>query len=270
MKKIIFSSPGSVILSGEYGINFGKPALVLAINRRVKVIVTETKKSATQNPYVIKAMEIVKNYLKTNIVSYKDRLFKIIIQSKLPELEIFGYSSAFYTALIASLLTFYSQKVPSQEIVNSLSYQLEKRLDKKTYGIRTSVSSFGGLIYFRKEFEFLRTISLLQLQVPKIIEKHLSIPIGVEKYEQYRQIENTIGKRYNINTRAAEQLLSELEKITKRTVLSFIKEDAELYRDCVKREKKLLQELYLKDMSLCKTGNISLRQDIKGVLCEQI
>jgi mevalonate kinase len=261
MKKIIFSAPGSVILSGEYGINFGKPALILAISLRTKAIVTAAKKSVIQAPHIVKATETVQNYLRANSIPYKNRPFNIVIQSEIPKSEVFGYLSALYAVLVASLYAFYSGHSPSQETVGSLAYQLEKELHKKTYGIRTSASSFGGLIYFRKEFEFLRTISLLKIKVPESIEKYIAINAN--------EIENTIGKGYNIDARETERLLSELEKTTKRMVVSFITEDLSLYKDSVRREEELLYKLCQKNMHI-KTQAVSLAQDVKGVVSVQI
>lgn len=261
MKKIVFSAPGSIILSGGALINFGRPALTMAISPRVKTIITEAEKLMVKDTYITEAIKIVQNHFEKNNISYKDKSFDLQVESDIPKEEKFGYSSSLLVAIIASLFFLYSDRLASQEEIALLAYQLEKKLIKKTYGIRTSVSSFGGLIYFRKEFEFLRTTSLLNIKVPKNIERHLMIIDDTG-------IENIIGKNYNINPEKTDKVLFELEKITKRMVLSFIKEDSSLYQDCLRRERELLSSLNKKN-SLLKMEKIPFSQDIKGVICEQ-
>ncbi len=246
--------------------NFGKPVLILAIDLRIKVMLVELKKSRKHDMYVQKAIAIVCAYFRKNNIPHKQIPFRLEIHSDLPQSDSFGYSSALYTALIASLLAFYSQKTHSLETINSLTYQLEKKLHKKLYGIRTSASTFGGLLYFRKEFDFLRTISLLQIKIPKNIEQSLSIDIELRDSSQIQQIEERIGINYNTNASFMEHLLTVLEKITKRMVLSFVKEDSELFEDCVKKEKEMIQKLCPKKIQTRRKKYISYRQALKGIV----
>ena len=258
MKKVVFSAPGSVILSGEYGILFGKPALILAIDKGVQVALTETKKHMMSKQYVQEADAIVKKYLKEKNQLFNEKIFRVTVQSNLPRSEFFGYSNALYSALISALLTLYTQKKYSRDEINILTYQLEKKFNSKSYGIRTSASTFGGLLYFRKEFEFLRTISLLHVRIPEYFEKHLFILKEISLLEQADKIPDIIRKEYNTKTSLIEQLLIEQEKITKRIVVSLFKEDVLLFKECLIKKEELEKKLYPHD----RISKIVFREDI--------
>lgn len=258
MKTMSFSAPGSIILSGEYGINFGKPALIAAIDKRVRVTFTPSEKKINDESWINEAVQMSQNYLTKHAILHHHESFECVFESDLPKLETLGYQSALYTVVIAGLLSWYSGQSFSQETISSLAYQLEKKLHKKSYGMRTTVSAFGGLLYFRKEFEFLRTLSLLNIKIPKIIEERLFIVKNQKGIISADEMEKAIGKRYNKDAQDTERLLQESEKITKRMVISFIKEDRNMFKDCLEKN-----QIVTKQLNILTAQTIKLIDDIQ-------
>lgn len=247
-----FSAPGSIILSGEYGINFGKPTLIVAIDKRVRATFLQSEKKTDDEDWVNEAVQITQNYLTKHAILHHHEFFECVFESDLPKLETLGYQSALYTVVIAGLLSWYSGQLFSQETISSLAYQLEKKVRKKSYGMRTTASAFGRLLYFRKEFEFLRTLSVLNIKIPKIIEERLFIVKNPKGIISADEMEKAIGKRYNKNAQDAERLLQESEKITKRMVVSFIKEDRNMFKDCLEKNRILTKQLNISSFQTIK------------------
>ena len=68
MKEIVVSAPGKIHLLGEHAVVYGKPALLVAINKRCTVTLTPRKD---------KQIEIIsKNFKKSIILSKKQILQK--------------------------------------------------------------------------------------------------------------------------------------------------------------------------------------------------
>ena len=83
MKKISYSAPAKVILSGEHAVVYGKPALVSAIDRRLTVSVIEGKNENT-DPKIAEIILIVKKYLREKKLSLNDKSCTVSIESGIP------------------------------------------------------------------------------------------------------------------------------------------------------------------------------------------
>ena len=76
----------------------------------------------------------------------------------------------------------------------------------------------------------------------------------------------SVGKLYNKKPALTENVLNEMEKVTKRMVLSIIKEDESFFRDCILKNEILLEKLNvvskkakktIKDLSQYGVGKIT-------------
>ena len=243
--KISYSAPGKIILSGEHSVVYGKPALVTAVNLRLTVTINEGKpqiKDKEIHEAVVKIEEIVLNYLQKQ-TKVKKKSFNYYYKSDIPIGRGMGSSAAFCVATVAALLHFYTGREYEKQIVNSLAYQGEKYFHGMPSGVDVSASCFGGLIFYRKEFEFLKNISSLNFKIPKKIQDQLILIDSGRPVESTAQMVKHVGKRYNDDPKFIETVLNTIEKLTKRMVVSIVKEDTDLFQETVKENQSELENL---------------------------
>ncbi len=235
MKHITYSAPAKVILSGEHAVVYGKPAIVASLDLRLKFTITSVVRSYNRrnDPNIQLLTDIVKGYLKKNKIKYIDNDFSVKIKSNIPIKKRLGSSAAFCVAGVASLLDFYTDREWDKETINNLSYLMEKHFHTNASGVDTSIASFGGLVYYRKEFEFLKTISVLDFKIPPNIDESLYLIDSGNPQESTGQMVEAVGKLYNKKPQFVDSILNDIEKTTKRMVISLIKKDVEFFVKCI-------------------------------------
>ncbi len=243
MKKIAYSAPAKVILSGEHSVVYGKPAIACAIDRRLTVSVLETKTKEKINKNIRLFSTIALDYLKKKNIQHKERDYTYEIASRIPIGRGLGSSAAYSSASIAAFLTFFSDREYDQEIVNNLAYSAEKKFHERPSGVDNTVASCGGLIYFRKEFEFLKGIYKLSYKIPRNIEEHLYLIDTGKPDESTREMVALVGEKYNKHPDKMRHILNDMETITKRLVVSIMKNDPAMFREGLSENEALLEQL---------------------------
>jgi len=242
MKIISYIAPAKAILSGEHAVVYGKPGLVSAINLTMQFAVWNDV-----NKNIDKAIEhidnTVQNYLKKESINYHKKQFNFSILSNIPIGQNLGSSAALCVSASAALLEFYTDRQFNKDAVNSVAYQAEKYFHKNASGVDVSTSCHGGLIYYRKEFEFLKTISALHQKLPKKFEDNLFLINSGKAMETTGDMVDRMGKLYNAKPEKTEKILNEIEKITKRMVVSVIKEDDVYFKKNISDNEILLEKL---------------------------
>ena len=166
--KISYTAPAKVILSGEHAVVYGKPALVSAINLRLKFNLWEvTKKINDKNILLISSK--VKEYLEKEKIVFKNKFFDFKIESEIPVGRGLGSSAALSVAAVASFLEFYTEQKFEKEIVNNLAFQIEKHFHKNPSGVDNSAACFGGLILYQRKIQ----LTNLKYKIPKKFEEKL-------------------------------------------------------------------------------------------------
>ena len=242
---ISYSAPGKIILSGEHSVVYTKPAFVTAINLKLTFHIDKqrTKQITTIDPTVVYCEKIVKTYLRKNNIAIRDIPYQYTIDSDIPQGCGMGSSAAFCVAAVASFLHFYTGNEYDKETMNSLAYQCEKYFHGMPSGVDVSASCFGGLIFYRKEFEFLKNISALNFKIPKSFQERLVLIDTGKPVESTAEMVAFVGKRYNVYPKKIEHILSAIERVTKRMVVSVVKEDPNMFVDTISENQKLLEEL---------------------------
>ncbi|MCL4378864.1 MAG: hypothetical protein M1409_10930 [Actinobacteria bacterium] len=233
IKEIIsFSAPAKVIFSGEHAVVYGKPALISALNMRLTFSLWEEKN--IKKPKEIDLIShIVLNHLKLNKIKFITRSFNYRIVSDVPVKRRLGSSAALSVAAAAAFLNFFTGKNFSKEEINNLAYQAEKYFHKNASGVDNSASTFGGFIYYRKEFEFLKNISSLNIKLPKKFNDSLFLIDSGDSVESTGEMVEIVGKIYNQKPKYMEQILNDIEKVTRRMVVSIVKEDTNFFQRCI-------------------------------------
>jgi len=242
LQKISYSAPGKVIFGGEHAVLYGRPALVCAADLRLKFTVFKTKTQLKNKLYMQIAAIVKKYFTKKNIV-FTDSSFSCTIDSNISKSAGLGSSAALSTAASAAFLEFFSGRQFEKEIINNIAYSVEKLFHKNPSGADNSTSCFGGIVFYRKEFEFLKTISLLQCKIPKNIESHLFLIQSGHPVETTRIMIDIVGKKYNENTTQIEDAFNKIEKCVKRMTVALYKEDAVFFRSAVLENQQNLEKL---------------------------
>ncbi len=223
---ISYSSCAKVILSGEHAVVYGKPALVCGLNKRLKfsLFPTNKKNYSKPNKDILFISSKVIDYLKKEKIKFNQKKFTFKIESQIPIGRGLGSSAALAVTSVASFLHFYTGKSFNKETINNLAFEVEKYFHRNPSGVDNTTSCFGGLIFYRKEFDFLKNIYFLDFKIPKSIQDHLFLIDSGKPVETTRQmvqiVKNNIGKKPNYY----EQIFNEIEKITKKMLIS-IKEN---------------------------------------------
>lgn len=240
--KIIYSAPASVILTGEHGIIYGKPALGTAINMRVICSVFQSYTN-TNDKRMNQIARVVKEYLTKTKIDYTDKHFYHIIQSSIPSCTAFHVLSAELTAVVGALVHFFTGRAYQIDMINIIVYEVEKKLQDHPFGLTNTISCMGGLVYFRREFEFLKGIYHLFIKIPQKIEESLFLIDTGNPEETESEMMMIAGELYKKKLSMSETIFNEMEKYAKRMTIAFMKEDASFFQDTIAKSQKLLEML---------------------------
>lgn len=243
MKPIQYSVPGKVILSGEHAVVYGKPALVCAIDKRLSVTFTPAKNTHYLDAIFPILEQSVMDFLKAKKTLFKETGYSYSVESSISVGRGLGSSAAYCASISAGLLELFTGRQWGKEDINICAYQMEKHFHKNSSGVDTSTSIMGGLLYYRKEFEFLKTISSLPIKISKhFIDSLLLIDTGKPSETTGEMVQN-VGALFNKESEKTEQILSDIEKTTKRIIVSIMKEDALFFKENIRRNELLLEQI---------------------------
>lgn len=244
MTTISYSAPGKIILSGEHSVVYAKPALVTAVDLRLTCTIKSTfSKGITYEKPMQFCIDTTLEYLKSKKIKHSKKDFTYSITSDIPRGRGMGSSASYCVAVSACLYHYFTGKEPSAETVNSIAFLCEKHFHGMPSGVDVSAASFGGLIFYRKEFEFLKHISALNFKIPSAIQDRLVLIDSGKPVESTTHMIRHLGKRYNTDPKGMEKALNFVEKTTRRMVVSIMKEDAGMFGQSIKDNGKALVDV---------------------------
>ncbi len=213
--KITVSAPGKIFLMGEHSVVYGKPALLAAIDKRLSVTIESSKKleliSDYNTDYLQQIINLFKKSFPKNIGAAK-----ITIKSDIPPGRHIGSSAALAVATIGALMRFFL-KIWDPKRINELAYESEKKSHTNPSGADNTVCCFGGLVWYRKEVDFLKTIWQLPISSYKI-PQFILIDTG-KSIEGTAQMVDLVGKLYKKKLKYLEAIFADQEKQTKRVLV---------------------------------------------------
>ncbi len=244
MKEIVVSAPSKLHLSGEHSVVYGKPAVLTSTSKRLYVTLFEAGSSSIRDKrsiaewkedqndnYVGKIIQLAEEKYDVKLDGF------LSISSEVPRGAGMGSSAAVAVATIAAITQYVSKPWDVAQI-NELAYEAEKIKHTKPSGGDNSVVSFGGMLWFRKEFEFLRTFWNLSFKIPKSFAPFVLINTG--------RVETTgemIDKASQIETAKRERICGEIEDITKTIVQAIHDENEQQFRAAIKLNEHQLEKL---------------------------
>ncbi|MDA1316737.1 MAG: hypothetical protein O3B87_01785 [bacterium] len=234
MTTISYSAPGKIILSGEHSVVYAKPALVTAVDYRLTCTIKSTfSKGISYEKPMHYCIDTALSYLKSKKIAHEKKDFTYLITSNIPRGRGMGSSAAYCVAVSACLYHHFTGNEPTTETVNSIAFLCEKYFHGMPSGVDVSAASFGGLIFYRKEFEFLKYISALNFKIPTNIQDRLVLIDSGKPIESTAHMVKHVGKQYNTHPSEMESALNTIEKTTRRMVVSIVKEDPTMFAQAV-------------------------------------
>lgn len=241
MKKVTVSAPGKLHISGEHAVVYGKPSLIVATSLRLYVTLSaegRTPLSAlrAKDSYID---TIVTVFEKKYAVSVDDQI-SITIDSSIPEGSGMGSSAAVAVALIGALSVWYG-KPWNVQAINDAAYSAEKAKHKNSSGSDPAVSAHGGILWYRKELEFLKTLWLLSFKIPNAFAPFILVNTG--RVESTGDLVQTVAENKKRNEPRFAELLTKSEAVTKEITAALHDEREDVFRKGVQVNEQLLEEM---------------------------
>ncbi|KKP60191.1 MAG: Mevalonate kinase [Candidatus Roizmanbacteria bacterium GW2011_GWC2_34_23] len=233
--KIAYSAPAKVILSGEHAVVYGKPALVSAINLRLKFSLTNfarSYKDGKTNKEIYFINQKVKKYLNEQKIKFVDRQSNYKIESEIPIGRGLGSSAALSVAVVAAFLEFYTGRKFDKKTINELAYKIEKHFHKNPSGVDNIAACFGGLISFQINIK-----KNLDFKVPKNIEEKLFLIDSGKPKETTKEMVNFVA------TQNVANIFEKIEITTKAIIESIKSENIDAFKKGLADNEKLLEDL---------------------------
>ena len=243
---ITISVPAKVHLLGEHAVVYGKPALLAAIDKRISITIIPSKikkilgiqgcEKSTR-----KLLEILEKETKNRFKLKITKSYSVKIKSEIPIGSGLGSSAAFSAGLTAALLSFL--KIPwDNKIVFDIAYAGEKFFHGNPSGGDLATVIEGGFIWFRKEFEFLKTFSPLPFQPHENIKQFILINSGKPE-ESTKEMVEKVAKLRASSPQKVNLIFNSQEELTKQMVIALRDGDEKSLIDCIKFGEKNLEEL---------------------------
>ncbi len=241
MNKVTVSAPGKIHLMGEHAVVYGKPALITAINFRLYSSVEKNNRleiiTSQESKLIKKSLTAVCQKLKIPAAPK----VKITISSQIPIGRHIGSSAALAVATVGALLYFF-KKTWNPILINELAYEVEKIQHGLPSGGDNTISTYGGLIWYRKELEFLKSIWQLPFKLPQSLDNFYIIDSG-------RPLENTgemvirVARMLKKNKKKVRELFDINEEATKEIVLAIRDGDEKSLISAIKKGQNTLENL---------------------------
>jgi len=240
MKISSYSAPLCVTLSGDDVALYGRPVVMLAVEKRV--VVTESEKNTIYDGDTDAIYSAVYEEIFGTPPKEKKYRVEIPLKSSFRALQ-----APLIVCFVALLLTKKHISRPSIDEIQRIAFSIEKALFGQYSHAQTVCCIQGGLVYYRKEFEFYKTIMKLPMKVPKgfLSQIALNFPEGLKEQ----------------SLKFSAKALTESEKYTKRLVFAISQERK---ADWIE---SLLQNKNISDMFFS-PGNDDFEESQQGLIVE--
>ncbi len=243
---ITVSVPSKVHLLGEHAVVYGKPALLAAIDKRISVAIIPSKKKQIQGvkeyvKEIKQLLEILEGEIqkRTNLKTIET--YAIKINSQIPIGSGLGSSASLSASLTAALLAFL--KIPwNNKIIFDIAYMGEKFFHGNPSGGDLAIVIEGGFLWFRKEFEFLKTFSPLPFKPHKNIKQFILID-SEKSIESTKEMVSKVAQLKTSNPEKTQYLFNSQEELTKKLAIALREGDENTLIECIRLGERNLEKL---------------------------
>jgi len=259
MNKVTSSAPGKLIIMGEHAVVYGKPAIALAIDKRIRCTLTEASETTLNGrPFDPEKHPYLASMLKRGSVPVR-----IETESAIPPGSGLGSSAALSTSFLRSLYEINSIDADDKKLAND-AFLTEYEVQGRASPIDTSASTHGMGISVNGpagDGEHLWDISMngnnwsiRDIRIPEmtIVVGYTGIhaPTGplVEKVRKYKQ-----------KCRFADDIVEEIGHITEEGIIALKRGDLVKLGKLMTNDHKLLSILGVSCNELNKLVTASLK-----------
>jgi len=259
MNKVTSSAPGKLIILGEHAVVYGKPAIAIAIDRRIRCTLSKASdNSVNGRPFDAERHPYLQSMLKRG--SFPVR---IETESDIPPGSGLGSSAALSTSFLRSLYELNSMNVDDKDLAND-AFRTEYEVQGRASPIDTSASTHGmGIVVNGSEDagEHLWDISTedREWSVRDIMIPEMTIVVG------YTGIHAPTGplvekvRRYTQKCRFAGDIIEEIGQATLEGIGALRRRDLVRLGKLMTDDHKLLSILGVSCKELNKLVDASLR-----------
>lgn len=235
-----WSAPIPIVISGELGERFGKPLLACAMDYRVICNINDAKRQKVKNSDVLHIEYTLIDYLTRKAIPFQVRPYHLELQHN-SFFDVQQIHPAAIVTTVAALLDFLTGKNFSPDEINTISFNIMKKKNRPELGYRSSAACFGGLIYARREFEFLKIITRLPFKMPPSFTKKLFF-IPARKYINNSEV---FAGKYNEHVAEIESYLQQFEKNTRKMTVAIASENKKLFSEALINNHEIHKKLHL-------------------------
>ncbi|MBD3204796.1 mevalonate kinase [Candidatus Bathyarchaeota archaeon] len=257
------TAPGKMILFGEHSVVYGRPAIVLAIDRRARVI---AKKRDDKKIYIDadnlgfsgyfeddvyhairgKAWR-GRNLAGLNVAAKKtmetlgyDSGVNLKVRSMIPIAVGLGSSAAICVATVGAVQQLFDADLSQQEI-SDIAYEGEKVIHGSPSGVDNNISANGGILRYSKEEGFQK------------YESDIDIPFLIGNSRKKRStrimVENVAELKKN-NPELMETVLDSMGQVAEEGLQSLLMKDTKKLGDLMNINHGLLSAIGVSTMKL--------------------
>lgn len=246
MKTIFYTAPAKIHFMGEHSVVHGKPALLVTIDKSLTTTITSSSKKSDfiknkEFPNFLKFQEVIEDTIKKEYKLEKIPHYSATIHSTIPVGSGLGSSAALSATFTASLLTFLAIKFDNS-VLYKIAYEGEKFFHGNPSGGDLAAVIEGGLLYFRKEFEFLKNFSRLPFSTSGDMNNFFIINSG-KPSETTLDMVKKVGELKNKFPDKINRLFDDQELQTKNLVLALRDDNEDLLKKSIKNGEENLEKL---------------------------
>ncbi|MFZ2025537.1 MAG: mevalonate kinase [Microgenomates group bacterium] len=238
---ITVSVPGKIHLMGEHAVVYGTPALLAAINLRMRVAVEASEKMeviSTESPeYVLYAVQKVKEHFHLSSIP----AMRITVDSDIPAGFHLGSSAATAVATVAAV-TYFLKKIWNPTLFNQIAYEAEKKQHGNPSGGDNTIVTMGGILWFRKELEFLKSMWQLDIKIPSSVNHFFLINTG-RPTETTGDMVALVRKRFEKNRRKMRNVFFQNEEQAKNITIALKDQNEEQLLNAMSKGEETLERM---------------------------
>lgn len=243
---ITVSVPSKVHLLGEHAVVYGKPAFLGAIDKRISVTIQSSKTKEIQGDQryikeIKQLLEILEREIQNQTKFKVKEPYSIKINSQVPVRFGLGSSAALSASFTAALLSFL--EIPwNNKTIFDIAYEGEKFFHGNPSGGDLAVVLEGGFLWFRKEFEFLKTFAIFPFNPHINIKQFILISSGKPEESTKEMIEK-VAKLKTSFPKKIQALFNLQEDLTKQMVIAIKDGEEDSLIKCIRLGQRNLERL---------------------------